>query len=586
MPSPCHRGRPDRLAISVLLLILALGLIGGCAPQNIGRYNEIAFGDTRRVRNTIIETFDDWYADVGYWVQGDIEPVEDFPGPTAVDLRPPEGDYVLGPGDIVQITIQELFAQGVPWVQTVRIGEEGTVSLPVSYLRDIRAEGYTARGFERRLVERLTPPDGPLRDPRVSVFVVEVRNRNYAIRGTNRPGIYQIMSHDMTLFEAIANSGDVNPFHEEFGYVVRRMSQEELAELLLMAWADYEAETGEGDTNGSAGDANSTGNGAAMAPDADNGQAAVDSEAGPAEVMATRSGNADAPARSSADMPSMTDIEELQAVAEGRKPNVVVDGPAPPIMQPMAEPTELVAPEPPPSMAAEGASGWVFDEEKGIWVETAPGAAPRPATPSVDDVREAAEDGELPELYDDIEKLPPALRERLARLGVVQAGDGLRRIIRFHVGALLAGDQTQNVVMRHGDLVNIPEPPAGEWYIDGEIVRRGVYSLTGRKITVLQAVAAAGGLTQLAIPWRTELVRRVGESNEEIIYVDVAKIARGEAPDFFLQPNDLIRVGTDQGATFLAVFRNAFRATYGFGLVYDQNFADLYPWTGDVHPLF
>ena len=119
-----------------------------------------------------------------------------------------------------------------------------------------------------------------------------------------------------------------------------------------------------------------------------------------------------------------------------------------------------------------------------------------------------------------------------------------------------------------------------------EVVRRGVYSLTGRQITVLQAVAAAGGLTQLAIPKRGMLTRRVAKDKEEIIYFDLAKIANGEAPDFFLQPNDLIRVGTDQGAIILAVLRNAFRATYGFGMVYDQNFADIYPWKGDIHPLF
>jgi protein involved in polysaccharide export with SLBB domain len=178
------------------------------------------------------------------------------------------------------------------------------------------------------------------------------------------------------------------------------------------------------------------------------------------------------------------------------------------------------------------------------------------------------------------------LKELVRRYGIVQGGEGLKRVIRVDVPALLAMDPSQDVVLRNGDVINIPEPPQGEWYIDGEVSRRGPYSLTGRKITLLQAVCAAGGLTQLAVPRRTELVRRIDDRQEEIIYVDLGKIAKGQAPDFFLQPDDLIRVGTDQGAIFLAVLRNAFRATYGFGTVYDTNFSDYYPIRGDTKPLF
>jgi polysaccharide export outer membrane protein len=171
------------------------------------------------------------------------------------------------------------------------------------------------------------------------------------------------------------------------------------------------------------------------------------------------------------------------------------------------------------------------------------------------------------------------LEEKLRRLGVIQGMGQLRRIIRFDVRALQAGDPTQNVVLRDGDVVTIPLPLMGDFYMAGEVARPGVYSLTGRKITLLQAVAAAGGLTAVAVPWRTEVVRRISETEEEIIYVDISLVARGEVPDFYILPEDLIRVGTDQGAIYNAVNRNAYRATYGLGAVYDTNFADFYPWT-------
>ncbi|KPK37076.1 MAG: hypothetical protein AMJ65_15465, partial [Phycisphaerae bacterium SG8_4] len=77
-----------------------------------------------------------------------------------------------------------------------------------------------------------------------------------------------------------------------------------------------------------------------------------------------------------------------------------------------------------------------------------------------------------------------------------------------------------------------------------------------------------------AWPKRCEIVRRIGRAEEEIVMVDLDKIASGEQPDFFIKPNDLVNVGTHATARWRAVLRNAFRATYGFGFVYDRNFAN------------
>mgnify|MGYP000648684733 CR=1 FL=1 len=89
----------------------------------------------------------------------------------------------------------------------------------------------------------------------------------------------------------------------------------------------------------------------------------------------------------------------------------------------------------------------------------------------------------------------------------------------------------------------------------------------------------AGGLGVLAWPKKVEVVRRIGRNSaglmqEETVLVDLQKIARGQQPDFFIKPNDLINVGTHGTSVFLFRLRNAFRATYGFGFIYDRNFAD------------
>ena len=555
MPSQFRRRLRGRVVALLILAILSSPLVVGCAPKNIGRYNDLAFCDTKRVRNVIWKSYDDWYSDVRYWIQEDVEEVADFPGPTAPDLRPPEGDYILGPGDVVQITVQDLFREGQPFVQPVRVSEEGSISMPMSFLQDVKAEGFTARGLERRLAERLMPPDGPLRDPRVAVFIMEYRNRTYSIvGGVRNPGIYPVVSHDMTLVEALSQAAGINPFHEQYMYVVREMTETELADIVLRAMAE-EAEA----------EAEGAGDVPEVVEPADEGDAGAPAGETPGETTPKER--------------ATSDIDELETLAQGGIPKVTApeEGPAEAEAAPSVAP-EVVPPTPPAPV--EGGKGeWRFQEGQWVYVEAAKGEPGETAAPETAE----AEPSGPPESLDDVS---PSLRARLYRLGVVQGGDGLKRIIRIDIAALIAGDQTQNVVMRNGDLVNIPEPPAGEWYINGEVVRRGVYSLTGRKITLLQAIAAAGGLTELAIPKRTELVRRISEEAEEIIYVDLEKIAKGEAPDFYLQPNDYINVGTDQGAIWMAVLRNAFRATYGFGLVYDQNFADIFPWKGGIHPLF
>ena len=65
-----------------------------------------------------------------------------------------------------------------------------------------------------------------------------------------------------------------------------------------------------------------------------------------------------------------------------------------------------------------------------------------------------------------------------------------------------------------------------------------------------------------------------GRKGEVVGLVDLDKIAAGEQPDFFIKPNDMINVGTHFSSRWRAVLRNAFRAAYGFGFVYDRNFAD------------
>jgi protein involved in polysaccharide export with SLBB domain len=155
------------------------------------------------------------------------------------------------------------------------------------------------------------------------------------------------------------------------------------------------------------------------------------------------------------------------------------------------------------------------------------------------------------------------------------AAEGQQRVIRIPAEKIRQGDPHYNIVIRHQDWIELDAGEMGVFYLMGHVVRPGVYSLTGQEITLTQAIAAAGGLDQIAWPTRCELRRRLEGDREEITQWDLARIVAGQDPDFYLKKEDVVTVGTHAVAPLLAMIRNSFRLTYGFGFVYDRNFADI-----------
>jgi len=133
------------------------------------------------------------------------------------------------------------------------------------------------------------------------------------------------------------------------------------------------------------------------------------------------------------------------------------------------------------------------------------------------------------------------------------------------------GDMRYNVVIRPNDIITVPAPATGEFYMGGHVQRVGVYSLTARELTLKQAIVSAGMLDTLAIPEHTDLIRRIGDDKELFYRIDLGEVFEGRQPDIFLKPYDTILVGTNAIAPFWAAVRTAFRFTYGAGFTYDQN---------------
>ncbi|TVQ32705.1 MAG: hypothetical protein EA376_04900 [Phycisphaeraceae bacterium] len=151
-----------------------------------------------------------------------------------------------------------------------------------------------------------------------------------------------------------------------------------------------------------------------------------------------------------------------------------------------------------------------------------------------------------------------------------------QRIIEVPTEPLLQGVAEYNLVIRPGDMIRVPSPEQGFVYIGGPgIARGGTFSLpfTGR-LTLTKAVISAGGLSQIAVPWRVDLTRMVGEDRQATIRLNLAAIFEGTQPDIFLKPDDVVNIGTSFWATPLAVIRNGFRMSYGFGFLLDRNFGN------------
>jgi len=215
-------------------------------------------------------------------------------------------------------------------------------------------------------------------------------------------------------------------------------------------------------------------------------------------------------------------------------------------------PVDLVGPSGANQPEATGPSGrkaapgssWVFVH--GEWVQIKnPGSAPQPARAARGSVAE------------------PTGAEQLMT----------QRVIRVPVKPLIAGLSQYNIVVRPGDVIRVPAAPAGYVYMTGQIARPGPYTMPeAGRLTLTRAVAAAGGLSAIAIPERVDLTRVVGKDKQAIIRLDYRAIAEGTMPDVYMRPDDVVNVGTNFWAYPLAVLRNGVRTSYGFGFVVDRNF--------------
>jgi polysaccharide biosynthesis/export protein len=121
----------------------------------------------------------------------------------AADAPLAEGDYILGPGDTLFVSVWKDPAM----TQTVPVRPDGKISFPL--IGEIQAGGRSVAQVKAEMEEKISRY---VPDPVLTVGVQEIRSMLiYVIGRVNSPGRFAINSN-LSVLQALAMAGGCNPF--------------------------------------------------------------------------------------------------------------------------------------------------------------------------------------------------------------------------------------------------------------------------------------------------------------------------------------------------------------------------------------
>ena len=579
-----------RLATRGLLASAALAVAGlstGCEVRSFIDPSELGGYPKRPLLVNIVD-------DLGLGVENAAKPFSQATDVTPEDLEVIEADYRIGPGDFVSVTVTGLQSPGAETQINRQVSATGQITLQL-LPEPIEATGRTEGELEQAVIDAYDDAGIIRRESaQVSVVVIEPRGRTFSITGAVRsPSQYVIVESDFRLLDALVVSGDTTSILGiDDVFIIR----------------DVDQDPSRGGTNQTAPSNRPPTGATGGAPGGQGGQ----------DLLAPPGQGAPPPARPVGGEPEgpvpegRPQFDPLVPLGAGGVPGgeryfAVQDA----TLYPGRAPEEAGAPpralNNSPATAPPVGPDNAAPEGRVITIEGQPQAI---GGPPADDRRVTPTENLGGDVVPPLDTSPvtidtdggstrPAYGPGLPKDEGIQRGydeEALRaapavspddfegfnapqeptdqRVIRVPLQFLKQGQLKYNVVIRPGDLIVVPNPISGFYYMGGHVARTGTYALTGTKVTLKQAIIAAGMLDPVAIPQRTRIVRRIGLNQEVIARVDLNAIYEGREPDIFLQPEDQIMVGTNFVAPFIAAIRNGFRVTYGFGFLYDRNFND------------
>lgn len=105
-------------------------------------------------------------------------------------------------------------------------------------------------------------------------------------------------------------------------------------------------------------------------------------------------------------------------------------------------------------------------------------------------------------------------------------------------------DLSQNLRVGAGDVIYVPRARRYKVFVYGQVESPGAFEVEeGDDVTVLQAVAMAGGMARRAKGSKVRVIRKQsGARRPERIKVNLGRILDGKAPDFALKEGDIVVV--------------------------------------------
>jgi protein involved in polysaccharide export with SLBB domain len=142
--------------------------------------------------------------------------------------------------------------------------------------------------------------------------------------------------------------------------------------------------------------------------------------------------------------------------------------------------------------------------------------------------REPDLNGVYPIGYDGAIVFPMIGKVKVVTRDVQQVADEIRD--RLANGILV--DPQVSVVLR--------ERTAQKVHVLGEVKKEGTFAFRSG-MSVIEAITLAGGFTNLAAPNNVKVTRVTGDE-EHVFDVEAEKIGQGKAPNFALEPGDIVFV--------------------------------------------
>jgi polysaccharide export outer membrane protein len=116
-------------------------------------------------------------------------------------------DYILGPGDLLEISVFGLESPNAPSKFTCEVGQDGDIALP--WADPIQARGSSVEQLKEHI--RSAYAGSYIKDPQVTARVMQYRGTAVVVTGAvGKPGVYYLTENRSTVLEVLAQAGGLS----------------------------------------------------------------------------------------------------------------------------------------------------------------------------------------------------------------------------------------------------------------------------------------------------------------------------------------------------------------------------------------